>query len=460
MIRYVAVIDIGKTNAKVALVDTTLATEIDVNRQRVDINTTTLYPSLDHFAIEHFIVDALITLTKRHKVEAITVTTHGATVALLDRDGELAMPILDYEFQGVDELRSLYDELRSPFAETGSPALPGGLNVGAQLHWQQTTFPKEFATVHTILTWPQYWVFRLTAKRYNDVSSLGAHSDLYEPDRQRYSQLVDRQDWSALMAPTRLSGEANGTLTPQMAKRTHLSSATPVYTGIHDSNASLVPHLIAQTPPFTVVSTGTWIIVMAVGGAAVVLDETRDTLLNVNAYGKSVPSARFMGGRERELLGVTSNACEQSMIRLLSDTMAPPMLMPSVVVGTGPFPQCTARWIGTSIENDTELRDCAVTLYLAMMSMECMQLIGSQGDIFIEGPLAHDLLYAQMLTAITERPVMLSDSQTGTSVGAAMLINSPDKLPTYRRVSIDDTRRDQLQYYAFLWRKNLTTHSK
>ena len=460
MTRYVAVIDIGKTNAKVALVDNLLATESEVIRQRIYANTTTLYPSLNHSAIEDFIVEALVKLSKNHKIDALTVTTHGATVALIDRAGELALPILDYEFQDVDELRSVYEKLRPPFADTGSPALPGGLNIGAQLHWQQTKYPKEFATVHTILTWPQYWVFRLTGERYNDVSSLGVHTDLYEPERQRCSKLVEERSWTSLMPPTRLSGELSGTLTPHIAKRTHLPSTTPVYTGIHDSNASLVPHLTTQKPPFTVISTGTWFIVMAIGGTGVVLDETRDTLLNVNAYGKSVPSARFMGGRERELLGVTSNASEQSMTQLLSDTLKPAMLLPSVVTGTGPFPHTKAHWIGKSIENDTKLRDCAVTLYLAMMSAECMQLIGSEGNIFIEGPLAHDIHYAKMLAAITERRVILSDSQTGTSVGAAMLINPPEKSPPSHHVSIDNTLCAQLQHYAKLWRNNLTLHSR
>ena len=49
---------------------------------------------------------------------------------------------------------------------------------------------------------------------------------------------------------------------------------TPVLTGIHDSNASLLPHLIDRKPPFAVVSTGTWVIAMAIGGGA----ETRRSL--------------------------------------------------------------------------------------------------------------------------------------------------------------------------------------
>ena len=62
-------------------------------------------------------------------------------------------------------------------------------------------------------------------------------------------------------------------------------------------------HLVVDRPaPFGVVSTGTWVVVMAVGGRAVTLDPARDTLVNVNAMGGLVNSARFMGGREYEII--------------------------------------------------------------------------------------------------------------------------------------------------------------
>jgi len=344
MARYVAVIDLGKTNYKLALVDTTLGAEIQVIKQSSAVNTASPYPSLDHHKIEAFIVDALQQIAKNQPVDAITVTTHGATVALTDITGQLAMPVLDYEFAGVDELREEYNKHRPGFAETGSPALPGGLNVGAQLFWQQTMFATQFEKVSTILTWPQYWVFRLTGEQHNDVTSLGCHTDLYEPQAQRYSTLVANRKWQQLMPPTRHSGQLSGPLLSTFATRTGLPPGIPVYTGIHDSNASLIPHLITHKTPFSVVSTGTWFISMAIGGTSTRLDEHRDTLVNVNARGDSVPSARFMGGRERELLGVSAPVSEQAMDTFLSNTESPLMLMPSVVQGTGPYPHKALQW--------------------------------------------------------------------------------------------------------------------
>ncbi len=460
MIEHVAVVDLGKTNSKVAVVDTASAEEISVIKQASAVETSGVYPSLCHETIEAFVTESLSSLSASYKIDAITVTTHGATAALIDSSGKLALPVLDYEFQDIDELRDEYDQYRPPFAESGSPKLPGGLNIGAQLYWQSTKFPSEFASTQCVLTWPQYWIFRLGGQRSNDVTSLGCHTDLFDPRQNRYSSLVDTMGWRSLMPSTIRSGQASGTLDPVLAKRIGLSPTIPIFSGIHDSNASLVPHLITQPSPFTVVSTGTWFIVMAIGDTPIELDENRDSLLNVNAMGQCVPSARFMGGRERELTHMSSEVTDDALNKLLSNVEAPSMLMPSVVQGTGPYPKVASRWIGASCLDNPEVHDCALALYLALMTNECMEMIDGKGPTYIEGPLAHDRQYAQMLMAISGRPVLISDSETGTSIGAAMLISPPDHAPKYRSVSLDPSRREQLERYAKQWRQSLATHAK
>ena len=55
------------------------------------------YPHYDLEGLWEFILDALATLHADHGVDAISVTTHGASAVLLDADGGLAAPMLDYE---------------------------------------------------------------------------------------------------------------------------------------------------------------------------------------------------------------------------------------------------------------------------------------------------------------------------------------------------------------------------
>ena len=96
-------------------------------------------------------------LNREQRIDAISITTHGATGALVDAAGELVLPVLDYEFDGPDRLAAEYDAIRPPFAETGTPRLPLGLNLGAQFFWQQKRFPAEFAKAAAMLMYPQYW---------------------------------------------------------------------------------------------------------------------------------------------------------------------------------------------------------------------------------------------------------------------------------------------------------------
>ena len=464
MENLVAVIDLGKSNSKVAIVDTANAEEIEVVRQPATSRTDGLYPCLDHQAIEAFIISALAGFSRRFSLTGITVTTHGATAALVDEAGELVLPVLDYEFDGVDNTWEQYSTVRPDFSETGSPFLPGGLNIGAQLYWQQSVHADSFSNASTIYTWPQYWVNRLCGDRSNDLTSLGCHTDLYQPDAAAYSSLVDKMHWGNLLPPTRQSGRPAGTLSPAFARQIGLQQDVMVYTGIHDSNASLVPHLQAQQgKSFSVVSTGTWFIVMAIAGKTLQLDESRDTLLNINAFGQSVPSARFMGGRERELLEVSDVVSADAMETFLKQDNTPPMLLPSVVRNTGPYPDGKSTWLieGRLVDtsNDAQLettdRDCAVTLYLALMAAECMRLIGSDGSTFIEGPLAHDLQFAEMLSVASSRPVYISEAETGTSVGAAMLISAPLQSPRYTSVSLTSVKSDLLERYATRWREQM-----
>jgi sugar (pentulose or hexulose) kinase len=250
------------------------------------------------------------------------------------------------------------------------------------------------------------------------VTSLGCHTDLWNPYRGDFSTLVDRLAWRKLFPPLQPASARLGALLPGLAARTGLDPSTPVHCGIHDSNASLLPHLLARPAPFSVISTGTWVVSMAVGGDAVVLDPARDTLINVNALGNPVRSARFMGGREFELLsaGVNPAGDDSAMSAVLERGI---MLLPSVQQGSGPFSTAQARWIGMPSPSE---RPVAIAFYLAMMTTTCLDLIGAEGDIVVEGPFATNRHYCDMLQAATGRPVLAETGQsTGTSVGAALL---------------------------------------
>lgn len=73
--------------------------------------------------------------------------------------------------------------------------------------------------------------------------------------------------------------------------------------------------MLARGGPFAVVSTGTWVVSMAVGADRVAPDPGRDLLVNVNGLGQPVPSARFMGGREYDIIRAGSDLCPDAADR-------------------------------------------------------------------------------------------------------------------------------------------------
>ena len=416
--RSIAVIDIGKTNAKVVLIDAVTRQQVAVRSAPNAVRRDGVYPHADVDMLWGFIVESLKALQAGHGVDGISITTHGATAALLAGD-DLILPVLDYEHDGPEETADAYASLRPDFAESLSPRLPNGLNLGAQIFWQSRAHAAEFAHVTAILPYPQYWAWRLTGVLASEVTSLGCHTDLWAPGRGDFSGMVAAQGWSGLFPAVKTAASVLGTILPEVAAATGLRADTPVACGIHDSNASLLPHLGAHETPFTILSTGTWTIAMTVGGDTGRLDPARDSLANVDAFGRAVPTARFMGGREFDLLvpEIVEPGADDVARVIAADIRVQPGFMP----GVGPFP-AVGRW--TREPTTAAERTAAASLYLALMTRACLDLCGLGREIVIEGPLARNALFGQALARLTDVKVSASGDATGTSLGASMLFGT------------------------------------
>ena len=103
--------------------------------------------------------------------------------------GTLALPVLDYEFDGPDQYNNEYNEIRPKFEQTGSPRMDLGLNLAAQLFWQKNNFPDQFSKVDEILFWPQYWSFWLSGIASSEISYASSHSDLWDIRKKKFIDL-------------------------------------------------------------------------------------------------------------------------------------------------------------------------------------------------------------------------------------------------------------------------------
>ncbi|WP_172327633.1 FGGY-family carbohydrate kinase [Mangrovicoccus sp. HB161399] len=444
--RHIAVIDVGKTNAKLALVDAATLSEIAVVKRPNEVIPGPPYPQYDLEGHWAFFLEHLAAFQASHGIDAVSVTTHGAAAVMLEADGRLAAPMLDYEHD-LSETAAAYDALRPDFAVTGSPRLPFGLNLGAKLHYLKVTQPGAWARTAHVVTYPQYWGFRLTGELATDVTSLGCHTDLWDPAARRFSPLAAALELEEKLAEPHRSSDILGGVSAAIAARTGIAEGTPVACGIHDSNASLYPHLLGRKGVFSVVSTGTWVVAMAVGAAPRPLDPGRDTLVNVNAMGDPVPSARFMGGREYEIVRQGGQAVPTAADRRA--VLGGLMLLPSVEPGSGPFPGTCGGW--TAPPSTEGAKMLALSWYLALMTDTCLGLVGAEGPVIVEGPFAANPDYLEMLAALRPAGVETAASATGTSIGAALLL-LPDAPPP-GTAPVPAGGAPELADYAARWRR-------
>jgi sugar (pentulose or hexulose) kinase len=118
-IRNVAVIDVGKTNGKVALFDVVEGRESHVHSTANTVLKDGPYPHYDIEGLWNFFLNGLREIGAKERIDAIAITAHGASITLVNAEGNLALPMLDYEFDGPDMLKAEYDAVRPPFSETG-----------------------------------------------------------------------------------------------------------------------------------------------------------------------------------------------------------------------------------------------------------------------------------------------------------------------------------------------------
>lgn len=433
--RGVIVLDIGKTNAKLSLWDASGQVIARRSRRNAVVEARG-YRALDVDGIEAWLRETLREFARLSDVRAIIPVGHGAAAALVSR-GKLFAPPMDYEDEGTAAERAAYAGLRDDFRVTGSPALPQGLNLGFQLHRLQAltgAWPDDL----TILPWPQYWAWRLSGVTASEPTSLGCHSDLWRPFDQRPSQLATSRGWADRLGPVRRAGEALGPLTAEWVALTGLPADCQVHCGLHDSNAALLAargHPEIADHDATILSTGTWFVAMRSPppdcplDSLPSLDEGRDCLVNVDVAGRPIPSARFMGGREAELIAgldtwhLTEDYDPEALIARLPALIASgACVYPSFVPGVGPFPAHAGRWCNEP--EDRSDKRAVLGLYLALMADVALDLIGSRERLLVEGRFAEAQVFIRALATLRPtQSVHVSNAHDDVPYGALRLID-------------------------------------
>lgn len=364
-------------------------------------------------------------------------------------------------------MRARYDSERDPFTSTGSPGLPNGLNLGVQLYRLKEMHRELFAGDCQILLWPQYWAWLLCGVQASEVTSLGCHSDLWQPEAGAPSQLAQRHGWARRLPTLRRASDPLGTISPEWARRTGLSRDVRVYCGVHDSNAALIAargFTELYRREATVLSTGTWFVAMRTPSVGLKvdlshLDPSRDCLMNVDAEGRLIPSSRFMGGREIEMLtGIDSRRIDivpdqPALLEAVEHVIArEAMILPTMTPGVGPFPTSRGGWRNEPQSFESAAVRAGAGLYAALVANEALDLIGARERILVEGRFAEAQVFIRALARLRPRDTVYAcNAHNDVSFGALRLIE-PELEPVGRLEPVVPLDVD-LSAYQSVWRR-------
>jgi len=385
---HTLVFDIGKTHVKVSILNR-YGDELHRNRRSNNVIQTHPYHSYDVEGIWLWLKGQLSELTDQFHISAISIATHGAAAALIDRrTQDLLLPVMDYEFDSYPEEFGEYESIRPPFEETGSPSFPAGLNLGRQLYWQSRLLSDQQKENAILLMYPQYWAWKL-------------------------------------------SGEVT----------TEITSLRP-----------------------TVVSTGTWSVIMDGNTDLETLDASRDMLVNIDAEGAPLATARYMGGREFSLIceqlntDIATTFVDEDIEAILNSNT---FIMPSFSSGSGPFPNHQGR---IDFEDDIFPINgkAAATIYAALMLNNILKRLSPNAtqDILIEGSFAQNSVLCGLLAALnSKRKVRTQNSGNGVTEGCFLLTRWQDPINKTKNPIVAPYMQDIFPKYAAIWESKLADMS-
>lgn len=177
----------------------------------------------------------------------------------------------------------------------------------------------------------------------------------------------------------------------------------------------------------TVVSTGTWIVGLSDRFDPARLDESRGMTCNADAWGRLLAGALTMGGREFSRVAAP-RARASGPTPAWSPGWSPPEPWPCPPSATRtdvPGSAGAGRIAGPPPETPAERRALAV-LYTALLTSVCLDALGSDRLVVLDGSFVRDPLYAGLVAAFrrTRHPggetLFNLDSQ-GTAAGSALL---------------------------------------
>jgi sugar (pentulose or hexulose) kinase len=473
---FIAVIDVGKTNKKVLIFDQNLKI-VDSAYKSFDeyIEDTVHYERVEETSA--WIMDQLNVFSKTYPVKALSVTTHGATMMCIDKNGGLALPPVAYTTDAGEKFdQDFYTEfgsMESLQEETCTAKIGSMINEAKILYFCKQKWPDRFAKIYKILNYPQYFGYLFTGNIGAEPTYTGCHTYLYDPVRRRYSSVAEKLGIvEKLPEKISKSWDVLGTISPEASKKCGLGTDCIVTMGIHDSNSSLLPYIVKGHKNFVLNSTGTWCVAMHPTNHISFKKNELGKLVffNQDAFFNPVKTSIFMGGMEFDtytsiLRGITGAreypAFDPALYaKVIADRSL--FILPSVAKGTGIFPDAVSRAVEKNVSfpldeiksgkrapaffSDYRVADAVLVVSLALQTKAAIDMTGFSGSgaFFTEGGFRKNSAYNAVLASLyPESRMALTSLAEATAFGAAMLaraaLDNTTPMETKRFFEIETT---------------------
>ncbi|MES2733620.1 MAG: FGGY family carbohydrate kinase [Bacteroidota bacterium] len=443
---HTAVFDIGKTNKKFSIFDENLQ---EIHRHYITLPETKDedgFPTEDLPLLTEWMQEELRKAMQSDKfhISKLNFSTYGASFVHLNECGLPVAPLYNYLKPFPEELWNEFYQIAGTNEEycvsTASPAL-GMLNSGLQLYWLQKKRPEIFEQIKYSLHFPQYCSYLFSKYLWSDFTSIGCHTGLWDFTKKDYHTWVKQSGIDALFPSTVLA-----THTTQAMVNGQL---VEVGTGIHDSSAALLPYIVSSEESFLLLSTGTWNITFNPFSQELLTssDLHKDCLNYMRMDGLPVKASRLFFGSEFNIqtqkmtdhFGKTEHKYHHTII------FDEELFKKWNQVQEPLFHLETIQYPDQSIAFASETRwdlfptfeDAYHRFMIEMMHLQTNAIQLAAGSmpiqkLYVDGGFTQNDLFVHLLRmAFPTCELIISPSPLGSSLGAAMAINSPETVKNY-----------------------------
>ena len=429
MTDVIAIFDIGKTNKKILLFDSSLKLVSQFEEKFPEIQDDDGVSCDDIEKIEAWMVQAIASIqaAKIYNLKAINFTAYGASLAYLDANGKRLTPIYNYlKPMPPDVLNGFYEQyggIEEFSRKTASPAL-GMLNSGLQILRLKKHKTELYNKVASVLHFPQYLSYIFSQKICSEYTSIGCHTAMWDFDNHCYHVWLNDEKIK-LPLPIANDESVDTIINNQKIQ---------VGIGIHDSSSSLVPYLKGSTEPFILISTGTWCIFMNPFNEEHLTSEQlkKDGLCYMSTRQKQVKSSRFFMGYIHDV----------NSKRIADHFKVKEDYYKSIKANEGLMKQCLKRQVffkdGISADSVDISADLSIfatpeeayhqlVIDLTNLAKASLKLVLPKNDmskyIFISGGFARNEIFVRLLASLLpDKKIYTSDIDNSTALGAAMIL--------------------------------------